>query len=112
MLTKESVDALVIKLNAELNLPFATEGQEARIIRWAVNLVSVVLPEWVVPFLESAVDGLSPLDILQHEETLVTELNKLIDIPYIPEVMETAVIRPVVHAILEYALIDKQLPGV
>ena len=112
MLTKESVDALVIKLNAELNIPFATEGQEERILRWAVNLVSAVLPEWVVPFLESAADGLSALDIIQHEETLIKELNKLIDIPYIPEAMEAAVIRPVVHAILEYALVNKQLPGV
>lgn len=99
-----AVDQLVQVLNDQLDLPFVSEDQEARVIRWAVNLVVPKIPEWVLPFLVSAADGLAPEDIAVHEETIVQEVNRLVDVPWTPEGMEEMLIRPVVHAILQYAL--------
>lgn len=105
-----AVDQLVLVLNEQLDLPFVPENQEARVIRWAVNLVIPKIPEWVLPFLVSAADGLTPEDIALHEDNIVREVNRLVDVPWTPESMEEMLIRPVVHAILQYALQGNALP--
>ena len=105
-----AIDQLVQVLNDQLDLPFVPESQEERVIRWAVGLVTPNIPEWVLPFLISAADGLTPEDIAVHEDTLVAEINKLVDVPWTPENMEELLIRPVVHAILQYALPGNSLP--
>lgn len=104
------VEDLVQKLNEQLNLPFIPEGQEERVIRWVVNLISPHVPDWVVAFMTSAADGLTMEELKKHEDVIVNEVNSLLDIPWMPENLEELLIRPVIHQVLMYATEGNSIP--
>jgi hypothetical protein len=112
MLTQAVIDDLVNELNANLDVPFIPEGQEERAIRWAVGLITPNLPEWFIEFAASAANGLTEEEMRVHEDVLVIEVNKLVDVPWTPESIEAALIRPVIHHLLGYAVLGKVMPGV
>lgn len=112
MLNEAVVEELVKKLNQELNVPFITEAQEERVIRWLVGLVAPKVPVWVLAFMSSVATGTTVEELKEHEDVIVAEVNKLVDVPWTPENIEAALIRPIVHAILEYALVGNKMPGV
>lgn len=104
------IDSLVRELNEEFDIPFLTEGQEERIVRWAVRMVAPHIPHWVLHFMLSAANGLTMEELTFHEETIVREVNLLLDIPWVPEEIEPMLIRPVVRQLLSYAVEGKALP--
>lgn len=110
MLTGPVVDDLIKKLNDQVDIPFIGEETEAKGLRWLVEKVMLQIPDWVIEFMSSAADGLTLEDIKQHSEVIVTEINKLVDIPGTPEFIEAKLIGFVVNGILEYALLGKVAP--
>lgn len=110
MLTTSVVNDLIDKLNAEINVPFASEAKERSVIEWLVGKITPHIPEWVLAFMTSAADGISAEEVKQHEVVIIEEINKLVDIPGTPEFIEAKLIEFVVHALLEYALHGKSAP--
>lgn len=110
MLNQKVIDELVAKINFELDVPFVPEGQEERVIRWAVGLVSPHIPVWVLGFMSSLSDGLTMDELELHLEEIVRQVNGFLDIPWVPETIEASLIRPVVRHLLEYALAGAKMP--
>jgi hypothetical protein len=112
MLTSVVVDDLVKKLNDQLDVPFVNEAREGAALYWLVERVSEKVPNWVLAFMSSAADGLTRDEVAKHEGVIVDEINKVLDLPGTPEFVEDKLIRFVVKAILEYALVGSKVPGV
>jgi hypothetical protein len=111
MLTSTGViDDLVKKLNAELNVPFVPESAEEKAIRWIVEKVAPHVPEWAVVAMATVADGVTKEDLEKLAEVLVGEINKLIDLPGVPEMVESRLISFVVNGLLDYALEGKKIP--
>lgn len=81
MTSAEFTNALVERINLELDLPFVTEEQEAALIRFAVSRVAPLIPKSVTQFILDATDGLATEEIGRLEDVLVGVLNQFIDIP-------------------------------
>lgn len=112
MLTSVVVDDLVKKLNAQLDIPFVNEAREGAALYWLVERVADKVPNWVLAFMSSAADGLTREEVAKHEDVIVNEINKVLDLPGTPEFIEDKLIRFVVKAILEYAVKGFAAPGV
>ena len=112
MLTSVVVKDLVEKLNQQFDVPFANEAQEGAALYWLVERVSEHVPYWVLQFMDSVADGLTLEEVSKHEDVVVVEINKLLDLPGTPEFVEEKLIRFVVKAILQYALTGMKSPGV
>lgn len=111
MLTSQSViDDLVKKLNAELNIPFVPESAEETGIRWIVEKVAPHVPEWALVAMTTVAHGVTKEDLAKLAEVLVVEINKVVDIPGVPEVVEEKLIGFVVNGLLEYALAGNKIP--
>ena len=105
------IDDLIQKLNAEVNIPFVSEAREEGIIRWLVEKIQPHIPEWVLALMASAADGLTMEELKPHEDVIVAEINKLVDLPATPEVIEERLIRFVVRGLLEYACSGNAMPA-
>jgi len=104
MLASQAViDDLVKKLNDETNIPFIGEGTEEVMIRRAVALVAPCVPDYVLQFVDDALDGLSDEEVAHYRSVIVEETNKRFDIRGVPEFVEGQVIGFVVDGILSYA---------
>jgi hypothetical protein len=112
MLTSVVVKDLVEKLNRQFDVPFANEAQEGAALYWLVDRVSQHVPNWVLAFVDSAADGLTLDEVSKHESVIVNEINKVLDLPGTPEFVEERLIRFVVKAVLQYALVGMKAPGV
>lgn len=102
-LTADDIKHISTQINAEFDLPFVPEGMEQMWIEWCIAKVLSVVPAEVVKFLADASDGLSEEEIAQYEVTITTAANAIIDLPYTPEAVEAALIRPVVNQLLAFA---------
>ena len=111
-MTSVVVDDLVKKLNAQLDIPFVNEAKEGAALYWLVDRVAAKVPNWVLAFMDSAADGLTLDEVSKHEDVIVDEINKVLDLPGTPEFIEDKLIRFVVKAILEYAVKGFAAPGV
>jgi len=112
MLTSVVVDDLVKKLNDQFDVPFVNEAREGAALYWLVERVADKVPNWVLAFMSSAADGLTRDEVAKHEDVIVAEINKVLDLPGTPEFIEEKLIRFVVKAILEYAVVGFAVPGV
>lgn len=113
MLSRAVVDDVVAKLNAAFDFPIASEVTEGVYIEKLVVLVSEHVPPWVVQFMASAADGLTADEVRVHEDVIVADLAKRINMSkLLPDFIEAKVIRCVVHTILEYAREGFAAPGV
>lgn len=101
--TLEFIDRVVPQLNAEIDFPWANEQQEADVIRMAVTKMANILPLGLLDFMTSAADGLDDAEIKRWEDLFVNFLNERVDVPWMPEGMEAAVLRPLVSALLAFA---------
>lgn len=111
-MTSVVVDDLVKKLNDQVDVPFVNEAKEGAALYWLVERVSDKVPNWVLAFMGSAADGLTREEVAKHEDVIVDEINKVLDLPGTPEFIEDKLIRFVVKAILEYAVTGFAAPGV
>lgn len=113
MLTSAVVNDVVNKLNGEFNLPFIGESTEGVWITKLVYLIDDHLPPWVAQFMASAADGLSAEELKVHEDVIVADLCKRINMSkLLPDFVEAKLIRYAVNAVLEYARVGFSAPGV
>lgn len=113
MLTSAVVNDVVDKLNEEFNLPFVDESTEGFWITKLVYLIDDHLPPWISQFMASAADGLTVEELKVHEDVIVTDLCKRINMSkLLPDFVEAKLIRYVVNAVLEYARVGFMAPGV
>ncbi len=111
MLTSQGViDDLVKKMNDEFNLPLVPESAEEFGIRWIVEKVAPLMPEWALVAMATLADGVTKDELKKLADVLVDELNKLIDLPGTPEVIEGKLISFVVNGLLDYALEGNKIP--
>lgn len=111
MLTSTGViDDLVRKLNTELDVPFVPESAEEKAIRWIVGKVAPHVPEWAVVAMATVADGVTKEELEKLAEVLVAEVNKLVDLPGVPEMVEAKLISFVVNGLLDYALAGNKIP--
>lgn len=108
-LTVEDIKHIATQLNVTFNVPFVPEGMEQAWIEWVLTKAMPVVPADVVRFLADASDGLTAEEMEKYEVIITDEVNKLIDLPYVPEVMEAGIIRPVIHQLLVFTGIGKSL---
>ena len=112
MLSQAVIDDVVRKLNDATDVPFVSEATEGKIIAKLVGLVGEHLPPWVIQFMASAADGLTAEELKVHEDVIVADLCKRVNISRIlPDFVEERLIRYVVQAILQYAQAGFTAPG-
>lgn len=113
MLTSAVVNDVVKKLNDATNVPFVGEETEGFWITKLVYLIDDHLPPWVAQFMASAADGLTTEELKVHEDVIVTDLCKRINMSkLLPDFVEAKLIRYVVNAVLEYARVGFAAPEV
>lgn len=111
MLTSQGVvDDLVRKLNAELDVPFVPESAEEKAIKWIVEKVAPHVPEWALVAMATTADGVTKEELTTLSAVLIAEINKLVDLPGIPEMVEEKMIGFVVNGLVEYALEGNKIP--
>jgi len=106
-MTDEMVDVLVGKLNEAFNVPFVGEETEGRWIKFIVLLAKPYVPGWVLQAMGSAANGITEQQAKELEDLITTEVNKVVNIRWVPEPVEETVIRKVVAELLSYALPGK-----
>lgn len=104
------IDDLVRKLNDQFNFPVLSEEAEAKGIHWLVEKVAPHIPEWALVAMATVADGVTKSELETLKTVLVEEVNKLVDIPGAPEMLESRLIGFVVDGLLEYALEGHVLP--
>jgi hypothetical protein len=96
MLTNAQVSALARKVNDEVNLPFVGEAKElivfTKLVRWIDRTLYQHLPNEYYELVHDAHDGISREEAARIEERLTPLINKVIDIPIVPEVVESKII--------------------
>lgn len=102
-LTAEDIKHISNQINAEFAIPLVPEGMEQIWIEWCLAKVLSVVPTDIVRFLADAADGLSEAEIAHYELVITDAANAIIDVPYTPEAIEAALIRPVVNQLLAFA---------
>lgn len=100
---------MVKRINEELDVPFIPESMEAIAISWAVDRIYPAIPDWVLPNLYNSLDGLNEDELADLQKVVVQEVNKRVDIPYMPEAIESQLIAAVVDALLSFAVKGKSL---
>lgn len=109
VMTDEMVTVVVDQLNKAFNVPFASEEREAAWIRFLIQIAKPYVPGWALQAMGSAAAGVKAEDLKQLEDTLTAEINKVVDIKWVPEPIEEAVIRKVVAEMLGYCLVGKAI---
>lgn len=108
-LTELDLKHIATQINAELNVPWVPETMEQTWIEWTIGKILAVVPGPIVKFLADASDGLSDEEIAKYEVSITEAANALIDVPYAPEMIEAALIKPIVHQLLQFAKSGKFL---
>ena len=101
--TADLIELITRRINAELSWPGSNEAEEARVIRTAITKVANVLPPLVLRTISSAEHFLSAGRRELAVELLVSFLNERVDIPWLPERFEAALLRPIVEQIIAFA---------
>ncbi len=110
MLTDEqNLEAVVDAINKELNIPVLTEAQEAAGIRFVLNRIAPVIPADVLTFIGDTADGLDDTEIKKMEDYIVSKAVDIVGLPWLPRQLKDAIVRPVVEALLKYAVKGKAI---
>lgn len=104
MLTDAEVNALAQKVNSAINIPFLGEAKEfivfVKIIRWIDTQLYNVLPNEYYELVHNSHDGISREEASQITDRVSKLINKVIDIPIVPEAVEGLIINMVLGIII------------
>ena len=104
MLNDEEVNALAHRVNNAINIPFLGESKEfivfVKIIRWIDTQLYNVLPNEYYELVHNAHDGISGEEANQITDRVSKLINKVIDIPIVPEAVEGLIINMVLGLII------------
>lgn len=102
-LSHEDLKHIATQINAHLDIPWVPEAVEQYWIEWMIDKVISVVPGDLLLLMADAADGLTADEIAKWEVPLTDAANELIDLPYFPESVEAALIRPIVRQLLQFA---------
>lgn len=100
---EEKMEAILTNVNAHFDIPVIGEKYEKTILAITVGRALQHMPDQVLDILLSTSDGLSDQEIDLLREVAISYVNETVDIPYVPEPMEEAVIRPIVTYVFDAA---------
>ena len=104
MLTDEEVNALAGKVNKDINLPFLNEEKEFivffKLIRWIDRQLYALLPNEIYALVHDATDGISQAEAVKIRGRVIPLINKVVDMPIVPEALEEVIIGTIVDLIL------------
>lgn len=113
MLTNEQVLVLANKVNKKVNIPFLSEDKEFtvffKIIRWIDKELYKLLPNEYYALIHDSSDGISEDEAENLKSRLVPLINKVIDIPILPEGVEAFVIDLILGLIINAMIIGFSL---
>ena len=105
MLTEALVLVLAQKVNEKVNIPFLSESKELKvffkIIRWIDKELYKILPNEYYELIHDSTDGISEEEAENLRTRLVPLINKVIDIPILPEGVEAFIIDFVLNLIIK-----------
>lgn len=97
------VDVLVANISPQFALPGLSADRERDLLEWVLRKLEPLIPDSIKPYIIEASDGISDEEALRWENDLTRELNARIDIPWVPEVVEEQLIRPIVKQVIDRA---------
>lgn len=106
MLTEEQIDRLADTLNESVDIPFAGEDSEKELLVTLLEQIDNQLGE--IDELNEIIDAVADGSVDEGEvedmkSRAVEILNEHVDIPFVGEGSEEAMLRPVVDALVEAA---------
>lgn len=96
-------------LRKEFKLPLVGDSIETKITDKACDLVFPHLSDEVLAVITSAADGLQEDEIAVIRGNVVTYVNRLVDIPWVPESGEKILFEKAVDSILEWLQAGKAI---
>ena len=107
MLTEEQIDRLADTLNESLDIPFTGEDSEKELLITLLEQIDNQLGEVGEEFngiIDAVADGSVDEDEVEEMKSRAVELlNEHVDIPFVGESSEAAMLQPVVDALVEAA---------
>ena len=104
MSNEEFVNALVSQLNPRFDVPWIGEEVEARALAWCIEKAAPFIPKSLRTVIVSVADGIASAEMDRIEDDFVDLVNRMIDVPFVNEGQEEALIwRPLAQALRRYA---------
>lgn len=104
MLTAEEVNALAMKVNKAINLPFISEEKEfvvfVKIIKWIDKKLYQLLPNEYYELINDATDGISKEEAIIIEERVTPMINNVVNLPVLTEKQEEKLISIILGLII------------
>ena len=92
MLNDAEVNALAIKVNKAINLPFISEEKEfvvfVKIIKWIDKKLYQLLPNEYYELINDATNGISKEEAMVIEERVTPMINNAVNLPVLTETQE------------------------
>lgn len=105
MLTEAEVVIVAKKVNNVINLPGLNEDRElkvfVKIVRWIDKALYQLLPNEYYVMIREAGNGISPAEAEHIERRLTNDLNKHVNLPFIPENLEGKILSVIVGIIVQ-----------
>jgi len=104
MLTPEEVNALAMKVNKAINLPFISEEKEfvvfVKIIKWIDKKLYQLLPNEYYELINDATNGISKEEAMIIEERVTPMINNIVNLPVLTEKQEEKLISIILGLII------------
>ena len=104
MLSDGEVNALAMKVNKAINLPFLKEEKEfivfVKVVKWVDKQLYQLLPNEYYELVKDATQGISKEEAAKIEERITPLVNKAVNIPVLSEKQEEKLISLVLGLIL------------
>lgn len=104
MLSDGQINALAVKVNKSVDLPFIGEEKElvvyAKVIKWIDRQLYKFLPNEYYKLIKDAGDGISEKEAKLIQERLTPVINNLVNIPVLTEKHEKKLIALVLDIII------------
>jgi len=105
MLSDSEINAIAIKLNDKINLPFLDEAKElvvfGKIVKWIDKVLYKLLPNEYYELVKDATDGISEEEADNIQERLTPLINNIVNIPFLDEKQEAKLISLVLDIIIK-----------
>ncbi len=104
MLNDAEVNALAIKVNQAINLPFLSEKKEfvvfVKVIKWIDKKLYQLLPNEYYELVKDTHDGITKEEATKIEERITPLINNVVNIPILTERQEAKLISLILGLII------------
>jgi len=104
VLTPQEEERVADTVNRAINIPFMSERREKKVFLAGIRLIdkaiTLYLPKELIECIHNISDGVTHEEVAVLEKRLTPIINKMINIPLIPEFLEVRLISMVLGIIL------------